>query len=104
HDILFRVQRFGTDQHGRMMVGGVGLLADSDAFRVPVDGKLAGDPSQELVAGGVAPKDEVVPGNVGVGDVHVVLDAGFAAKLVAPVVGGVGQLGSRPGAHLFVHR
>ena len=83
-------------------MAGVEVLARRAARRSlsHFTGSLSAIFVEDGVAARVAPEDEVVRGDVGVGDVLVVLDAGLAAELAPPVVDGVLHLGGHPLAGL----
>ena len=69
---MVRRRRSSGCRHGRLAV--------------PADRQLVGDLGQHLVAGRIAPQDQVGRSDVGLGDGTVVLDLRLAAKLLPPMV------------------
>ena len=69
-----------------MPVRGEIPAAGLDAFWIPRDRQPVGDPSQDGIAAGVPPEDQVGRGDLGFADGRVVLDPGLAPEVSAPVL------------------
>src|SRR5690606_10193222 len=70
-DVLPGVERVWVDQDRRVMFGVEPPVADDDLVLTPANRQPIGDAGQDAVARRVAPQDEVVCGDVLVGDLGV---------------------------------
>ena len=78
--------------------------SEANPLGIPPNRQPIGDVSQHFVAARVAPENQIMGGDVGIGHGIVVFHPGIAAKLLPPVIDGMGHFSPRPGADPVVER
>src|SRR5207237_1523686 len=103
-DVFIWIEGIGIDEQRRMMIGWKGGFADSDGFLIPGEREFSGNLANEFVAVWVAKEDEVVRGDICIGDLGIVFLARFTAELAAPLLGSMRQFALDPLTNRFDQR
>src|ERR1051326_1984721 len=103
NDVAIRIEWVGINQDWNVIAGRISAAWNSEFVSLPMDWQLRCNAREQMVAARVAPKDEVIVGDIGIGNRRIVLHAGFATELQPPLADGIvhGEFG--PVADFLVH-
>src|SRR5206468_5687068 len=71
--IFLCVERIWVDQQRDVMIAGKSLAAQANRFAIPEQRQLRRDAREQLIAGRIAPQNQMMRGDLGVAHIGVIL-------------------------------